>query len=218
MRWATLFVATVLLPSLHGCSSGKCSGVPGQAAVVLVLDYSGSMSDDDVHNAETAARAFITKMTGADVGKIIKFSSNYYVYPSDRFVGKEELLSLLQTGQSGRGGSTRLYGAMQQGLADLGSQTNQADYRRALIAFTDGRNNEAPGSSAVNTMIMDAVDQKITIYTIGLGDVDKNELEQLAVQTGGEFMYAATSLDMQALYESLADDILECSNARGYLL
>jgi len=215
---AAVCAAVALLALLPGCAKGKCSGAAGKAAVVLVLDYSGSMSSDDVRNAETAARAFIERMTGSDVGKIVKFSSSIYVHPAGGFVAKAELLRLLQTGQNGRGGSTRLYGAMQRGLADLGNQTDHASFRRSLIAFTDGKNNLDPGASAVGTMIADAKAKDVTIFTVGLGDVDRNELEQLAVETGGEFVYAAKSADMQAIYESLADDILECSAARGYLL
>lgn len=217
-RWASAFAVLLLFLWLSGCSKDNCSGVPGKAAVVLVMDYSGSMSNNDVRNAEIAAREFIIGMTDEDVGKIIKFSSNFYVHPEDRFVGKAELLRLLETGKNGRGGATRLYGSMQRGLTDLVAQTNRSLFRRALIAFTDGNNNQSPDSSAVDPMIATARAEDITIYTIGLGNVDKDELERLAVETGGRFVFTAKSEEMRAIYESIAEELHKCSDTRGYLL
>ncbi len=98
--------------------------------VVLMLDTSAS-TQDQLRQIQKAARAFIEQLQPADRVKVIAFADT--VQDLIDFTNDQAALrAAIENVQSGKG--TRLYDAVQRGLAALRPVTG----RKAIVIFTDG--------------------------------------------------------------------------------
>ncbi len=98
------------------------------------------------------------------------------------------------------GGSTSLYDGTMAGLdlVKLGSNP-----RKLIVAMTDGFENSS--DSTLDDVIDRAKNEGVPVYTVGFGsenDVGVNELEKLAVETGGEFSLVEGS-NLTSLFQSI---------------
>lgn len=164
-------------------------------STALVMDYSGSMSDADVINAEAAANTFVNKMDNTERAAIIKF---------------DETVSLIQGFTSNKGllrgaistpysrGATAFYDAVYLGLTETANQQG----RKAIVAFTDGMDNSS--TYTAGKVVAYANNNSIPVFTIGLGSVDEQVLSSLAQGTGGKYYYAPTSAELVAIFEEIS--------------
>jgi len=169
-------------------------------ATSMIMDYSGSMSGQPIVDMETAIKSFINNMQSGDKGEIIKFSDYPEVVQSFT-TNKNALISAVDEEWPGAGGSTALYDAIYLGLTDTYSQSGM----KAVLAFTDGCENASVHSKSELLSHADAL--RIAIYTIGLGGVDEQELQELANYTGGRYFYAPTSQDLKDIYDLISGQL-----------
>ena len=166
----------------------------GPVLAGLVLDYSGSMSSNDILNATSAAREFVRLMRQDDAGSITKFRDIVSTYTAT--YDKNQLLRNINSAFSNTGG-TRLYDAMYSSMQALvrfgGSST------RALVVLTDG---DDTGSSRTSQQVIDyALANGIRLFTIGLGSsLDGAILSNFASVTGGQYQNATVSADLTPLF------------------
>jgi len=167
-------------------------------SVSLALDYSGSMSSSAISDMEDAAITFINNMTEDDEGEIIKFAHGVEV--TEAFTPDKNLLIDAVNSNAGIPNySTSLYDAMIQAISD----TSLRSGRKAVIAMTDGKDNNSSHTEA--DVINEAVSSGVLVFTVGLGDsIDATVLENIAAQTGGVYYEAPTSQDLQAIYEAIS--------------
>lgn len=165
----------------------------------LVMDYSGSMSNLDILNAENAALEFVRGMDTNDLTQVIKFgSSAKRVSP---FSQNKNNLSNSITSDSPVGGLTAFYDGLFLGIADLRGRSGD----RVIIAYTDGFENSS--SVDIDDVINAARSNNIKIYTIGLGNfVDEDDLSRIAEDTGGEFFKAPSSSELLAIYNGIRSE------------
>jgi Ca-activated chloride channel family protein len=98
-------------------------------------------------------------------------------------------------------GTTAFYDAIIAGL----NQLNGAEGMNVIVALTDGNDN-ASYASLVQT-INEAKQMDIPVYVVGLGDVNRAMLSQIATETGGQFFYANSAKSLHAIYEKISEKL-----------
>lgn len=153
-------------------------------SVMLLLDSSGSMRKDAPAVME-AARTFVQALPTKDKLAVMTFSDKPEL-AHDLTTNRQPSLDAISKYVAD--GGTALYDAVFDGLARL----KRAEGRTALVVFTDGRDENNPGTApgSVHTLSQVLVSLggvETTVYAIGLGPkVDRETLEHLASASNGE--------------------------------
>lgn len=98
-------------------------------------------------------------------------------------------------------GKTALYDGMMTGL----DQISKSYGIRALVVLTDGQDNRSHASW--NEVAARAVKEEIPIYIIGLGEVCKETLQQLAAETKGQFFYTTSANSLESIYSTISQRV-----------
>jgi VWFA-related protein len=157
--------------------------------VMLALDASGSMRKD-AEAATEAARAFARQLPGKDRVGLILFADRPRM-AQDLTTIREFILRAIDQYQSA--GGTALYDSIVDSLTRL----RKTEGRKAVVVFTDGRDEDNPGTGPGSVHTLDQVLDQIkevgaTVYAIGLGpNVDRATLEKLAAVSSGEAYFPA---------------------------
>jgi VWFA-related protein len=201
------------------------------AAICLVLDRSGSMAGQPLEDAKEAAKHFVSYITSNDMVEVISFSGDVEViqaFTND----KQALYNAIDGIESW--GSTALYDAIWKGLDDTATMKN---YRKAVVVLTDGGENaSSPEHGGVggyggdsSKLIAHAKELGIPVYTIGLKGSDftrekaansnkvgkynfreaEQDLQKIALQTGGEYFLSPTSDDLYKIYTKIAQRVYQ---------
>ncbi len=185
----------------------------------MAMDYSLSLSDQDLLKIEEAATYFVNELfnvTSTNLldnwGEIIKFVKDSEViqeFTND----KAELLSGIDSPSQ-----LRLISQAHTGLFDsIGTSIDRLiDFRNnpptaipdrsILIVITDGKNNDSVLTEADN--IASATAGGIHIITIGIGsNIDGQSLYNLAMDTGGLYFYAPTADDLITIFTQYLENL-----------
>ncbi|MBI2868221.1 MAG: VWA domain-containing protein [Chloroflexi bacterium] len=170
----------------------------GKAALVLVIDKSGSMSGAGsdgiakVEMAKEAARLSLEELEMYDLAGVVAFDAgNWWLVPLGE-IGDEPHLKEMQRsiGTLVADGGTDIYPALvtaSQGLASA------AVPRKHIVLLTDGNSQQSDYSSLLATMQA----QEITLSTIAVGlDADASLLQWLADRGGGRFYFTDRARDI----------------------
>lgn len=160
------------------------------ANVCVVVDRSGSMDGAPIENLKSALEEFVHNARVTTPIALVAFDS-----------GAEELMelttdqaALLNTVSSLQsGGGTEITSGIQAGMDAL----EEAAGSRVMLLMTDGQ------SSVDFSVVEEAAAMGITIHTIGFGSVNDSLLEQIAQQTGGQYVRADSSSELSNIYASL---------------
>ena len=189
--------ATVGTLTYNGGTSGSA------ISYALTLDRSGSMSYDANASLEAAAVAFINGSGSADQGAVINFDS--YVHVDQGLTTNKALLEYAATHESSSGGNTALYDSMATGVATCAAGSNT---RKAVIAMTDGGENNSTSYTTTTAVINYANTHKVPIYCVGYGvyagGSDELNLQAIASGTGGLYYYSPKTSDLTALYNKIS--------------
>lgn len=170
-------------------------------SVTLVLDASGSLSEPDVQNIRTAARAFVDLLGERDKVAVFHFANGVarvQDFTTDRALAKAAINRLDRNGGAvGDGSQTALFDA----IIEAAGYTSNAVGRRALVAMTDGQNNT--GTSSSQRAIDAALAAGAPVFTIGFGSASVSVLQQIASGTGGLFFFGANSNDLQTILRTI---------------
>ena len=98
---------------------------------------------------------------------------------------------------------TAMYDAVSQAVEDTADQG--IDRRRAVVVIADGRDNSS--YTDLNQLIDQALEEGVPVFTIGLGDVNAENMQQLADETGGQYYYAPDETKLQEIYDQISDII-----------
>lgn len=200
--------------------------VPGAPAtpyaVALLLDQSGSIADTDPTGARLySAKTFLKRLGADDQALLAAFSGapgaliptvplTVYAPFKDQaaaasyFPTLDALAPLL-------GGNTPLYDSLDSLRQQMaGTLTPPAGRAKAIVVFTDGADTTCGNADACRISreraIQGAGQDGVRLLTIGLsGSVDTAALGELANQTGGAFLYAASIEQLLPLYGSVGD-------------
>ncbi len=168
--------------------------------IVLVLDRSGSMKQDNKIDAlKAAVGTFLAGLPEGSRVAVIAFSSKIdLVCPFT--TEKRQVLSAVEAIEPS--GSTRYFDAVDAALKLLGEETG----RRAVLAMTDGQDTDSrlPIASVVATSRR----LGLPVHTLGLGEgdaIDSEALDRLAHETRGQSYLARDAASLKAIYQELAD-------------
>lgn len=147
----------------------------------LVIDRSGSMSGEPLHEALRCARYIIDQLDATDIASLVVFDDRVKVLAEAAPVGdRKHLHGALARVHSG--GSTNLHGGWQSGMQSLLPRAAEAALARVIL-LSDGNANvgETTETDAIATLCADATQKGITTSTYGLG---RSFNEELMVEMG----------------------------------
>ena len=168
------------------------------ADIVLIIDSSGSMTDEDPGNLrKSGAKLFIQSADPKVQIAIVDFDSSAQTFASLTFAdaaGKQKLASAVERVDAG--GSTNIDAGLQQGFQELNASISTA--KKAAVLLTDGQD------SVDQQVIQQFATKGWPVYTIGLGNgVERAELERIAHATGGEYFWASQASHIQTVYNKI---------------
>ncbi len=164
------------------------------AAVVLVIDNSGSMSapvggglrsQQEIAN-EGAATA-VEMLDRTDMLCVIAFNSDFQiVVPMER--NKDGKTSAAKVRAIGAGGGTNLFPALARAMQELSRGEAAKSSVRHVIVLSDGRSEPPGGTDSFEALAGRMRDRGITVSTISVGDgADNEQLARIAAEGGGKF-------------------------------
>ena len=170
------------------------------STIVLVLDQSGSMLQDDRISAlKRAVATFVGAMPVGSKVAVIAFSSQVRLicpFTTDR--GR----ILTAVNELEAEGATRYFDAVAAALALLAEESG----RRAVLAMTDGKDTQSQYAD-LGSVIALARKINLPVHTLGLGDeLDEasRALGKIASETRGRHYSASNADALRGIYEEIA--------------
>ncbi|MEO6810939.1 MAG: VWA domain-containing protein [Isosphaeraceae bacterium] len=168
--------------------------------IVLVVDHSGSMRDEDrIGGLKRAVATFLTKLPPGSRVAVVAFGSTVdllcpFTDDTERIQTAVDSLRPI--------GATRYYDAVAEALELIGQEQG----RRAVLALTDGEDTFSQVAT-IDQVILAARRVGVPIYTLGLGseaEIQTDALRRLAVETRGRYYPAREAEQLKAVYEEVA--------------
>jgi Mg-chelatase subunit ChlD len=179
------------------------------AALVLVLDVSGSMEGEKLAMAVAGALELVRSAAPEDYLGVVLFSSSPRVLFPPRPMtaqGKKEAESLLLSLRAG--GGTVLGGAFREALRLLQDVPVE---RKALLVLSDGI-----VSDPKEPILALAATAGVEVSALALGpDADAAFLEALAQRGGGRFYRAATPKELPRLFLKEGQEVFQGERLEG---
>lgn len=157
--------------------------------LVIVLDRSGSMKGQKIHDARQAVLHLIDRLTADDRLAVVTYSNGintlYPLRPMDAR-SRQQVRAAVQRIYSG--GGTNLGGGLHRGIETL-MQTGAHQRQRKVILISDGLANHGitdPG--ALGNMASGAVENNFSVSTVGVG-YDFNEVLMTTIADHGAGSY-----------------------------
>jgi VWFA-related protein len=176
----------------------ELGGFAGQLSIVMVMDVSGSMSEE-IADAQKAATTFVSLANAPDQIALIAFDKTVRTvlgFTKD----KNAVVNAINALQLGDG--TAVYDATSQAY-DLALT---ASGRRAIILLTDGKDNSS--KITLPALLQKLGNQTVPVYAIGLGlkpgKAEEQELRAIADTSGGLYYYSPTSQQLEEIYKAIA--------------
>lgn len=164
--------------------------------IMFVIDYSASMLDNDPNQLfKQVSEEFIHKLRPEmDKAGAVEFIREAYMV-SELSYDKESVIAAIRNityddgynWDSGTDGSAGIY----LGLEKL--EASDAEYQ-FIVFITDGEDNGY--AVPYEDLIEMAVQNSVTIYTIGMGSANEALLTYIAECTGGKYYHATTGVSM----------------------
>jgi len=173
-------------------------------SVVLVLDTSGSMSEN-IHFLREAVLNFVYKLEEVDTALVVSFNES--VKGSAEFTGDVDRLERFVEGLQAWGG-TSLYDAIHYSLGRIKDQPG----RKAVIVFSDGADTT---SSMEDKEVVDyARAVEATVYSIGfkgsgglMSSSPRGFLRKIATETGGQYFAPDKVGELIKVFNAISDEL-----------
>ncbi len=167
--------------------------------VVLDLDSSGSMAQNDPSGARLAAAKSLVDVLGDhDRAAVVDFddvATLLQPLTTDKVAVKGAI------DRVDANGGTNIAAGLRSSLDHL-DQVGQANSGRAVILLTDG------DGVYDNSLITRAHDSHTTVYTVGLGSgVRAAQLQAIADQTGGKYYQVTQANQLNDVFDQIGDDV-----------
>ncbi len=171
--------------------------------LVMLIDISGSMRGKKIDSVQDAAVRFVEQMGADDYISIIAFANDAFVLIENQQVSSGRSAAIEAIRNLEAGGNTPLYDALGVGAA-LIDRHSSSQHSNALVVLTDGMDT---GSTRYdfNQRLFDYVTANgTTVFAIAYGnDADEDLLEELAMQTNGNF-YIGDEASIVMIYEEMS--------------
>jgi Ca-activated chloride channel homolog len=176
------------------------------ANIVLVLDTSGSMNDQQkMPNAKLGANQMITMLEDDDVMSLLPFSDQMHWTGQAMPLKTHRQHVLSSINNLYANGGTRLYDSIDAACQYLRSNP-QPDRISAVVVLTDGEDTASKMTfdTLMSRIKPDESGNGIRIFTIGYGDdANRDILGKIAEQTQAKF-YAGTPDNIREVFKDIA--------------
>jgi len=191
--------------------------------VMMVMDVSGSMGNGDptkLSQAQIAANSFIDNLRESDQSGLVSFS---WVATLNKNLSNDHASTQSAINGLVADGATNIGEAVDKANQELMSIDSSSEIARIEILLTDGKANQPNGDGskenpadlalALNKSL-EAAENGITMFTIGLGDdVNTTMLQNMAENTGAIYYFAPTSDDLSGIFDQIASETCKDSSA-----
>lgn len=159
------------------------------ADLVIVLDRSGSMGGQKIHDARQAVLRLIERLTDNDRLAVVAYSDGVQtVWPLTHMTDTHREQAAAAVQKVFTGGGTNLGGGLAQGIATL-MQAPAREHQRKLILISDGLANQGTTDPvALGSMAAGAAEHNFTVSTVGVG-LDFNEILMTTLADHGAGRY-----------------------------
>jgi Ca-activated chloride channel family protein len=173
-------------------------GVRKNAQVILLLDSSASLSDEDIEDIRSAARSAVDLLSGGDELSVWTFDDDVVSGELRPVRDGREGLDAVIDGLARRGTQTKLVPAVEEAHRELATTFAEGgDFKtQAVVLLTDGQPNPHPGDEAIDAFVSGIAksENPIRIYTIPYGSqADECLLDRLARESGARYYGAGTN-------------------------
>ena len=174
-------------------------------SIILALDASGSMRRKEA-DVIASARAFAAALRPEDKLAVMLFADNVTVL-HDLTTDRAASTGAIDTYKTG--GGTALYDGLTEALARL----ERTEGRRVIVAMTDGRDENNPGTAPGSTHTLADVRRQLkqsgtTMFAIGLGTkVDSAPLQELASLSGGRALLPQDVSQLGSEFQRVVEDL-----------
>jgi hypothetical protein len=175
--------------------------------IALVLDVSSSLTPADLEKVKSSAQKFVDEMLSlSSTLRIYYFSSPSQTQLLGQYEATDDGLGGLAwipdptsdiAGIPGGADSTALFFAVQKAIVE------DEEKNDILVVFSDGKENSSPQGAREDALAL-IEDERIVVYSVGFGRVDRSDLEALSAPYG-EFMGVRPSLD--GLFDEVGQQI-----------
>ncbi|HZN54135.1 MAG TPA: VWA domain-containing protein [Candidatus Polarisedimenticolaceae bacterium] len=165
--------------------------------MAIVQDSSGSMRDamGDVHQA---AASFVETLRPQDRALVIDFDD--HVFLLQELTADQALLKEAVTSTEALG-ATALYDALHAAFRKL----RGIEGRKAIVLLSDG--DDTSSLAGFDRILEEAKGQSVLLYAIGLGEVKKSVLRELAETTGGRAFFVGKAVELGDVYKKIAEEL-----------
>lgn len=184
----------LLVRSLESLSSTENTDV--QFSLSIIMDYSGSMSDQDKGFLEQGLLYMfdvLPPVLRASVTKFSDYAVTYQEMTSDVAAIKRAISDPMAAG------STALYDALGTSMDTLAKETTPF---RLVLLFTDGKEN-ASQTQCYDSVVLASREQLIPLFVIGMGQISVPLMFSLTNDTNGCFLYAPSNEELEKLYQMI---------------
>ena len=172
---------------------------PG-VALCLAVDRSGSMEGEKMNLTQDAVRAVIELLKPRDELSLIAFDMiAHKIIPLQKVAAPSVLIQTV--GSITSEGGTNIYAALDEAWREM--TKSEAKYKH-IILLTDGKSESADYESVIQRI----EGAKITLSTVGIGDCDRDLLENLARDGNGRYYECEDARTVPQIF------IRETSNAQ----
>jgi len=191
-------------------------------STLLVLDLSGSVTNDNLPQLKEAAKGFINSVMPDNNDGEVKVGIMWFDGEDElhRLAGFTDNKSALIEAVNGittdisNDKSTDLYGAVIKSLDAIDLVLFQNDDRisaASVVVFTDGTDQAARYTEGAALSAVESADDKITFHTIGLGnEIDEGVLKQIGKTS---FAFAENTEQLLQTFEEIAQRVSDDANS-----
>lgn len=173
------------------------------AALVLVLDASGSMEGDPIEVGKEQFRKLLAQSSTNDLKGLVTFNSDSQVL-SRLVPNTSEVIQKIDPIQS-LGGSA-VYDGIRDAL-ELASDKKLIEYRKLIVVYTDGsdKNSDISLSSLLSLVHQKAESNDISLVIVAIDGegADYTDLERIAAAADGVFRKSAL-IDMNNIFQEIS--------------
>lgn len=169
-------------------------------AIVIAMDYSGSMRDSNVvAPMEQAVTRLLATLGGEDQAAILKFKGGVFV--AQGLTSDKQALATAITQDFTGGKGTRLYDAINVSL-DMFNNSELSGFSPAIVVLSDG---DDSGSQLTLDQLANNVDAaNVPLFAIGFGDAaGLGVLKQLALASGGVSTETTDLAQLDGIYDAV---------------
>ncbi len=175
-------------------------------AVSLVIDRSGSMSEDKKLNyAIKAGKTLVNALDEKDQLAIVAYASNVSVLrPLAPVTDKASIIALLDSLTPTD--YTNLSGGLEAGVKQLSAQNGKTGSKKVILLSDGLANRGVTNGELVAEIGAKAKNKGVAVSSVGLGlDYDENLMQLLAQRGGGVYYYIKDSEDLPMVFKQELD-------------